>query len=143
MQHATPPSHNTAAPAKGKRVAPRPLIHKIMIWIFGPLFLLWTVGIVITYFIAQHIANSPYDRTLRDHLDLLRVEISHQDLSQPIHLSHGAQTISPGRRTQVSPDHTACLAEPPFRPVPAGRRDTHRASCPSNGGKPGEMSLAN
>lgn len=93
MQHATPPTSNTAAPAKGKRVAPRPLIHKIMIWIFGPLFLLWTVGIVITYFIAQHIANSPYDRTLRDHLDLLRVEISHQDLSQPIHLSHGAQTI--------------------------------------------------
>ncbi|EJC60916.1 two-component system histidine kinase, partial [Alcaligenes faecalis subsp. faecalis NCIB 8687] len=42
-----------------------------MIWIFGPLFLLWTVGIVITYFIAQHIANSPYDRTLRYHLDLL------------------------------------------------------------------------
>ncbi len=95
MQHASPPPSPkpSTAPAKGKRVAPRPLIHKIMIWIFGPLFLLWTIGIVITYFIAQHIANSPYDRTLRDHLDLLRVEISHQDLSQPIRLSHGAQTI--------------------------------------------------
>ncbi|EJC60917.1 two-component system histidine kinase [Alcaligenes faecalis subsp. faecalis NCIB 8687] len=28
-----------------------------MILIFGPLFLLWTVGIVITYFIAQLLQN--------------------------------------------------------------------------------------
>ena len=93
MQPASPPSRATVAPARKRRGAPRPLIHKILIWIFGPLFLLWTVGIVITYFIAQHIANSPYDRTLRDHLDLLRVEISRQDLNQPIELSHCAQTI--------------------------------------------------
>lgn len=71
----------------------RTLIHKIMLWIFGPLFLLWTVGIVITYFIAQHIANSPYDRTLRGHLDLLRQELSQQDVLGPVSLSESASTI--------------------------------------------------
>ncbi|HUH40535.1 MAG TPA: sensor histidine kinase N-terminal domain-containing protein, partial [Castellaniella sp.] len=25
---------------------------------------MWSIGIVITYFIAQNIANAPYDRTL-------------------------------------------------------------------------------
>lgn len=83
------------APSRKPRVRPaqRTLIHKIMLWIFGPLFLLWTIGIVITYFIAQHIANSPYDRTLRDHMDLLRHEISQQDVHNPVALSDSANTI--------------------------------------------------
>src|SRR3546814_14250669 len=50
----------------------RALLNKIMVWMFGPLFLLWTIGLVITYFIAQNIANATYDRPLADHLRLLK-----------------------------------------------------------------------
>ncbi|HET8597565.1 MAG TPA: sensor histidine kinase N-terminal domain-containing protein, partial [Castellaniella sp.] len=98
--HSQPQSARQDAPDRAARFrkasarpAQRTLIHKIMLWIFGPLFLLWTIGIVITYFIAQHIANSPYDRTLRDHLDLLRHEISQQDVHGRVELSASANTI--------------------------------------------------
>lgn len=98
--HSQPQSARQDAPDRAARSrkapakpAQRTLIHKIMLWIFGPLFLLWTIGIVITYFIAQHIANSPYDRTLRDHLDLLRHEISQQDAHGRVELSASANTI--------------------------------------------------
>src|SRR5690606_26558343 len=43
-----------------RRRGNRALLNKIMVWMFGPLFLLWTIGLVITYFIAQNIANAPY-----------------------------------------------------------------------------------
>lgn len=71
----------------------RTLLSKILIWIFGPLFLLWTIGIVITYFIAQHIANSPYDRSLQNQLELLQQEVSNQSIHAPIRLSESARTI--------------------------------------------------
>ncbi|GAB2903763.1 sensor histidine kinase [Paralcaligenes ginsengisoli] len=60
---------------------------------FGPLFLLWTIGIVITYFIAQNIANAPYDKTLTGHLRLLMHEVEQQQLANGIRLSPSAQTI--------------------------------------------------
>ncbi|RTZ41161.1 sensor histidine kinase [Candidimonas sp. SYP-B2681] len=67
-----------------------------MIWMFGPLFLTWTVGLVITYFIAQNIANAPYDRTLANHLRMLRYEVQQQKLTQGIQLSTSAITILQG-----------------------------------------------
>ena len=74
----------------------RTLLSKILIWMFGPLFLLWTVGLVITYFIAQNIANAPYDRTLADHLRLLKSEVEQQSVLGDIHLSSSAITILQG-----------------------------------------------
>lgn len=81
----------------------RTLLSKILIWMFGPLFLLWMIGIVITYFIAQNIANAPYDRTLGDHLRLLRQEIQRQSIQDGISLSPMATTLlqgDPAHRTR-------------------------------------------
>jgi two-component system sensor histidine kinase TctE len=74
----------------------RALLNKILIWMFGPLFLLWTIGLVITYFIAQNIANAPYDRTLADHLRLLKHDIEQQTIIQGIQLSPSVITILHG-----------------------------------------------
>ncbi|MGB6103681.1 MAG: sensor histidine kinase N-terminal domain-containing protein [Pusillimonas sp.] len=74
----------------------RALLNKIMIWMFGPLFLLWSVGLVITYFIAQNIANAPYDRTLADHLRMLKHEVEQQSILNGIQLSTSAITILQG-----------------------------------------------
>lgn len=79
--------------ATKSKPARRTLLSKILLWIFGPLFLLWTIGIVVTYFIAQHIANSPYDRPLLQQLELIRTEIGQQRADQPIHLSASARTV--------------------------------------------------
>ena len=72
------------------------LLGKILIWMFGPLFLLWSIGIVITYFIAQNIANAPYDRTLTDHLRLLKYEVEQQNVREGVELSVSALTILSG-----------------------------------------------
>lgn len=74
----------------------RALLNKILIWMFGPLFLLWTIGLVITYFIAQNIANAPYDRTLADHLRLLKHEVEQQTIIDGIQLSPSVITILHG-----------------------------------------------
>lgn len=76
------------------------LLGKILIWMFGPLFLLWSIGIVITYFIAQNIANAPYDRTLTDHLRMLKYEIEQQDVRRGVELSPSALTILSGENGQ-------------------------------------------
>mgnify|MGYP003582414867 CR=1 FL=1 len=83
----------------------RALLNKIMIWMFGPLFLLWTLGLVITYFIAQNIANAPYDRTLADHLRLLKQEVELQKTAEGIRLSTSASTILNGDETRLTRWH--------------------------------------
>src|SRR5690606_27590119 len=75
------------------------LLNKIIIWMFGPLFLLWTIGLVITYFIAQNIADAPYDRALSDHLRMLRHEVEQQSILSGLQLSASAITIMQGDQT--------------------------------------------
>ena len=77
----------------------RALLNKIIVWMFGPLFLLWTVGLVITYFIAQNIANAPYDRALADHLRLLKHEVEQQRILEGLQLTASAITILQGDPT--------------------------------------------
>lgn len=84
---------SSPSPLALNKATRRTLLSKILLWIFGPLFLLWTIGIVVTYFIAQHIANSPYDRPLLQQLELMRTEIAQQNLATPIRLSESARTI--------------------------------------------------
>lgn len=74
------------------------LLGKILIWMFGPLFLLWSIGIVITYFIAQNIANAPYDRTLTDHLRLLKYEVEQQNVREGVELSISTLTLFSGEQ---------------------------------------------
>lgn len=83
------PQHKGGAPEPHKPT----LLGKILIWMFGPLLLLWTIGIVITYFIAQNIANAPYDRTLSDHLRVLQHEMEQQRISHGVALSPTILTI--------------------------------------------------
>lgn len=84
--------------AHHRKKANRTLLSNILVWMFGPLFLLWTIGIVITYFIAQNIANAPYDRTLADHLRLLRHEVEQQHIAQGVQLPPSTHTILTGDR---------------------------------------------
>ena len=35
------------------------LLGRILLWMIVPLFVLWSIGIVITYFISLNIAHSP------------------------------------------------------------------------------------
>ncbi|WP_322994881.1 sensor histidine kinase [Castellaniella sp.] len=72
------------------------LLGRILLWMIVPLFVLWSVGIVITYFISLNIANSPYDRTLASHLRLLRHEVEQQRLKQGVVLSESARTVLTG-----------------------------------------------
>lgn len=74
----------------------RALLDKIMVWMFGPLFLLWSIGLVITYFIAQNIANAPYDRTLADHVRMITQEIEQQRIVEGVQLSPSTITILQG-----------------------------------------------
>lgn len=93
----TPAVHRPWLPwPRRKKKHNQALLNKIMIWMFGPLFLLWTIGLVITYFIAQNIANAPYDRTLADHLRMLKHEIEQQTIIQGVQLPASAISILQG-----------------------------------------------
>src|SRR3546814_14329893 len=77
----------------GRKKNNRALLNKIMIWMFGPLFLLWTLGLVITYFISQNIAIATYDRTLSDHLSLLKHDVDPKRILIDIPLRHSSLLI--------------------------------------------------
>jgi len=77
------------------------LLGRILLWMIVPLFILWTVGIVITYFISLNLANSPYDRTLASHLRLLRHEVEQQKISQGVMLSGSARTVLAGSSDEM------------------------------------------
>lgn len=80
----------------------RTLLSRILFWMIVPLFIMWSIGIVITYFIAQNIANAPYDRTLASHLRLLRHEVEQQQIHTRITLSESAHTILKGDAEQTA-----------------------------------------
>jgi two-component system sensor histidine kinase TctE len=86
----------TGAPPRRRGKGNGALLNKIILWMFGPLFLLWTIGLVITYFIAQNIADAPYDRALSDHLRMLRHEVEQQSILNGLQLSPSAITILQG-----------------------------------------------
>jgi two-component system sensor histidine kinase TctE len=83
-------------PARPRRPRHRTLLGRILLWMIVPLFIMWSIGIVITYFISLNLANSPYDRTLASHLRLLRHEVEQQHLSESITLSGSARTVLAG-----------------------------------------------
>lgn len=80
----------------------RTLLSRILFWMIVPLFIMWSIGIVITYFIAQNIANAPYDRTLASHLRLVRHEVEQQRIHTQIKLSESADTILKGDTEQTA-----------------------------------------
>ncbi len=47
------------------------LFGEILDWMLAPLLLLWPMSVTITYLVAQSIANTPFDRTLTENVELL------------------------------------------------------------------------
>jgi two-component system sensor histidine kinase TctE len=48
------------------RPAPLSLLVEILDWLMAPLIVLWPVSVVVTFWVANIIANTPYDRALSD-----------------------------------------------------------------------------
>ena len=69
----------TSAPIRSPADAPathrRSLLGEILDWMLAPLFLLWPMSVAITYVVAQDIANTPYDRSLKSALAVLSEQI--------------------------------------------------------------------
>lgn len=65
------------AKADTTSVAParRSLLSEILDWMLAPLFLLWPMSIAITYVVAQNLANTPYDHTLANALQVLEQQV--------------------------------------------------------------------
>ena len=53
----------------------RSLLGEILDWMLAPLFLLWPMSVAITYVVAQHIANVPYDHSLANALQVLGQQV--------------------------------------------------------------------
>ena len=71
-----PPAGDTA-----ERPAPRPseqrsLFGEILDWMLAPLLLLWPMSVVLTWLVAQGIANKPFDRELGEMVRVLSKEVS-------------------------------------------------------------------
>lgn len=81
------------AGARGPSLAPpqRSLLGEILDWMLAPLFLLWPMSVAITYVVAQHIANVPYDQGLAHDLRLLAGQVRLEDGRAALHLSDSAR----------------------------------------------------
>ena len=81
------------AGAKGPSLAPpqRSLLGEILDWMLAPLFLLWPMSVAITYVVAQHIANVPYDQGLAHDLRLLASQVRMEDGRAALRLSESAR----------------------------------------------------
>ena len=57
----------------------RSLFGEILDWMLAPLLLLWPMSVVLTWLVAQGIANKPFDRELGDMVRVLAREVLVQD----------------------------------------------------------------
>jgi two-component system sensor histidine kinase TctE len=56
----------------------RSLFGEILDWLLAPLLLLWPMSVVLTWLVAQGIANKPYDRQLGERVQMLSKQVSVQ-----------------------------------------------------------------
>jgi two-component system sensor histidine kinase TctE len=107
--------------AAGPSFAPpqRSLLGEILDWMLAPLFLLWPMSVAITYVVAQHIANVPYDAALADNLRVLAGEVRVED-------GRIVAELSPATRAMLRADETSgryWLVLAPGGAYAAGDRD--------------------
>ena len=74
----TPPAPNSAPAADGRPPEQRSLFGEILDWMLAPMLLLWPMSVVLTWLVAQGIANKPFDRELGDRVRLLAKELAVQ-----------------------------------------------------------------
>jgi two-component system sensor histidine kinase TctE len=67
-----------AAPMTTPRREQRSLFGEILDWMLAPLLLLWPMSVVLTWLVAQGIANKPYDRQLGEMVRVLSKQVSVQ-----------------------------------------------------------------
>src|SRR5213596_3205803 len=58
-------------PMAAARREQRSLFGEILDWMLAPLLLLWPMSVVLTWLVAQGIANKPYDRQLGEMVRIL------------------------------------------------------------------------
>ena len=59
----------------------RSLFGEILDWMLAPLLLLWPMSVVLTWLVAQSIANKPYDRQLGEMVRVLSKQVAVQTAS--------------------------------------------------------------
>jgi two-component system, OmpR family, sensor histidine kinase TctE len=70
------------------------LFGEILDWMLAPLLFLWPISIILTYDVALHIANQPYDQALADQVRALsRQVLTASDGSVNIELSSSASRL--------------------------------------------------
>ena len=74
MLHLVMPRPRLTPPEKRPREQ-RSLFGEILDWMLAPLLLLWPMSVVLTWLVAQGIANKPFDRELGDKVHALAKEI--------------------------------------------------------------------
>src|SRR3954468_20737359 len=68
------PRGSVGAPSREQRS----LFGEILDWMLAPLLLLWPMSVVLTWLVAQGIANKPFDRQLGELTRLLSQQITLQ-----------------------------------------------------------------
>jgi two-component system, OmpR family, sensor histidine kinase TctE len=69
----------------------RSLLGEILDWMLAPLFLLWPMSIAITYVVAQNLANTPYDLSLANALQVLGQQVEVTDDVVALRMSSSAR----------------------------------------------------
>jgi len=78
------------AEAESRPREQRSLFGEILDWMLAPLLLLWPMSVVLTWLVAQGIANKPFDRELGEMVRVLAKEVSVR-----------ADAVSPSGRSQA------------------------------------------
>jgi len=74
----------SAAPEPRPPREQRSLFGEILDWMLAPLLLLWPMSVVLTWLVAQGIANKPFDRELGEMVRVLAKEVSvRSDVGRP------------------------------------------------------------
>ena len=74
----------SAAPEPRPPREQRSLFGEILDWMLAPLLLLWPMSVVLTWLVAQGIANKPFDRELGEMVRVLAKEVSvRADVGRP------------------------------------------------------------
>ena len=85
-----------ATPAAGEAAFPREqrsLFGEILDWMLAPLLLLWPMSVVLTWLVAQGIANAPFDRTLEYNIRALAKLVDVTVERQPFELTASAREL--------------------------------------------------
>ncbi len=92
------------AAAESRPREQRSLFGEILDWMLAPLLLLWPMSVVLTWLVAQGIANKPFDRELGEMVRVLAKEVS-------VRAGSGADSSANGGRPQAVFKLPAAAAE--------------------------------